>query len=210
MKIAIIGLGNMGKGLASRLAGKVELVVASRDQAKATSFVSEHPNANVKTMNIRSAVLHADIVVLALPYDIALDTARSTPELSGKIVVDMSNPISSDFSGLTLGYSTSAAEEIQKNAKGAKVIKAFHTIFAQLFAYAPAATRNVSVFVAGNDEAAVEAVATLAATAGFTSNKAGGLDAARLLEPVGMLNIRFGYGIGRGTAIAPGWTTVSA
>ena len=45
---------------------------------------------------------------------------------------------------------------------------------------------------------------------GFAVEKTGGLDAARLIEPVGMLNIRFGYGLGRGTAIAPSWLIVAA
>jgi len=66
------------------------------------------------------------------------------------------------------------------------------------------------VFVAGNDEAAVNKVADLARTAGFAVESAGALDGARLLEPVGMLNIRFGYGLGRGTAIAPAWVKLAA
>jgi hypothetical protein len=53
-------------------------------------------------------------------------------------------------------------------------------------------------------------VADLVAKAGFATEKTGTLDAARLLEPLGMLNIRFGYGLGRGTAIAPNWLSVAA
>jgi predicted dinucleotide-binding enzyme len=66
------------------------------------------------------------------------------------------------------------------------------------------------VFVAGNDEAAVASVAELAGAAGFAVEKTGTLDAARLLEPVGMLNIRLGYGLGQGTSIAPTWLRVAA
>ena len=66
------------------------------------------------------------------------------------------------------------------------------------------------VIIAGNDEGAVEQVADLARKAGFSVENAGKLDAARLIEPVGMLNIRFAYGLGRGPAIAPAWVKGAA
>ena len=206
MKIAIIGLGNMGKGLAKRLAGKAELVVAARDAASANSFAASLKN--VSSASVSEAILASDIVVLATPDGAALELA-ALPELKGKILVDISNPVKPDFSGLALGHITSAAEEIQAVAKTAQVVKAFNTIFAGLFDQEVAATRRVPVFLAG-EESAVEAVAALVAAAGFAVEKTGGLDAARLLEPVGMLNIRFGYGLGRGTAIAPNWLALAA
>ncbi len=192
MTIAILGKGNMGKGLGQRLAGKTNIVFGSRS---GTSY--------------GDAVQAADIVVLALPYAAALEEAAKL-DLAGKVVVDMSNPITADFSGLTIGHSTSAAEEIAKVAKGARVVKAFNTIFAGLFDVPASATANVPVFVAGNDEAAVAAVADLAVKAGFAVEKIGDLTGARLVEPVGMLNIRLGYGLGQGTAIAPAWLKLAA
>jgi 8-hydroxy-5-deazaflavin:NADPH oxidoreductase len=207
MKTAIIGLGNMGKGLARRLAGNTELIVASRDSAAASAFAAGLKNT--RAANVMDAVANADIVILAMHYAAALEAA-AWPSLKGKIVVDISNPVKPDFSGLLIGHSTSAAEEIQAIAKGAKVVKAFNTIFAGLFDGPAASTRNVPVFVAGDDEAAVDAVAKLASAAGFAVEKTGGLDAAKLLEPLGMLNIRFGYGLGRGTAIAPSWVDVAS
>ena len=196
MTIAILGQGNMGSGLASRLAGKAELVLGAR-QPKAGE------------MTYADAVEAADIVVLALPFDAALAAATSL-DLAGKVVVDITNPITPDYAGLKLGHSTSAAEEIQKAVPGARVVKAFNTIFATLFAVPVAATGKVPVFLAGDDAAAVEAVADLVRTAGFSVENAGKLDAARLLEPVGMLNIRFGYGLGQGTSIAPAWMRLAA
>jgi predicted dinucleotide-binding enzyme len=207
MTTAIIGLGNMGKGIASRLAGKTDLILASRDAAAVTAFAAGL--ANVRTGTVEQAIAAADVVFIALPYAAALELAAS-PSLKGKVVVDISNPVKADFSGLTIGHTTSAAEEIQQAAKGAKIVKAFNTIFSSLFAAPVAATAAVPVFLAGNDEAAVDAVADLVAKSGFAVEKTGTLDAARLLEPLGMLNIRFGYGLGRGTAIAPNWLAVAA
>ena len=193
MTIAILGKGNMGKGLGQRLAGKAEIVFGSRSGG--TSYAD--------------AVKGADIVVLALPFAAALEEAARL-DLSGKVVVDMSNPVAADFSGLTIGHTTSAAEEIAKVATGARVVKAFNTIFAGLFDTPASATASVPVFIAGNDDAAVAAVADLATKAGFAVEKVGDLTGARLVEPVGMLNIRLGYGLGRGTAIAPTWLKLAA
>ncbi len=206
MKTAIIGLGNMGKGLATRLAGKTDLVLAGRDLDAAQAFAAGLKN--VKAASVKDAIVAADIVVLATSYGAALELA-ALPELNGKIVVDISNPVKPDYSGLALGVETSAAEQIQLIAKDARVVKAFNTIFAGLFGQSEASTREVPVFLAGED-AAVDAVATLVEAAGFTVEKTGALDGARLLEPLGMLNIRLGYGLGRGTAIAPNWLALAA
>jgi predicted dinucleotide-binding enzyme len=194
--IAILGQGSMGAGLGRRLEGKANLKLGARS-----------PQAG--QLSYAEAVAGADIVVLALPYDAALEAIR-TLDLAGKTVVDMTNPVTADFSGLRLGHTTSAAEELQAAAPAAKVVKAFNTIFAALFDAPRAETAAVPVFLAGNDDGAVAAVATLATDAGFAVEKAGTLDAARLLEPVGMLNIRFGYGLGLGTAIAPVWHRLAA
>jgi predicted dinucleotide-binding enzyme len=206
--IAIIGLGNMGKGLAKRLAGRSNLVLASRDKAAATAFAATLP-AGVTVLDQDAAIAKADIVVLALPYAAALEAAAN-PALAGKVVLDISNPVKADFSGLTIGHTTSAAEELQAAAPGAKVVKAFNTIFASLFDLPAAQTAAIPVFVAGNDEAATAVVAEVATLAGFAAEQTGSLDAARLLEPLGMLNIRFGYGLGHGTGIAPAWTKLAA
>lgn len=206
MTIAILGLGNMGKGLAKRLAGKADLVLGARDAAKDAAVGKE---LGAPVLGFAEAVAKADIVVLALPFGAALEAAKAL-HLAGKVVVDMSNPVKPDYSGLAIGFDTSAAEQIQAAAPRARVVKAFNTIFAGLFAAPAVETAKVPVFLAGNDEAAVKQVADLVGQAGFAVETTGGVDAARLLEPVGMLNIRFGYGLGRGTAIAPAWLKLAA
>jgi len=193
MTIAILGTGNMAKGLATRLKGKVDLVVGSREAGKSL--------AGIAAIGYADAVAKADIVVLAMPYGPALDTIKSL-NLAGKTVVDMSNPVTPDFSSLALGFTTSAAEELQKLAPAAHVVKAYNTIFAALF---DADTAAIPVFIAGNDKAATEKVAALVTSSGFKADVVGGLDAARLIEPLGMLNIKLGYHLGRGTRIAPAW-----
>jgi predicted dinucleotide-binding enzyme len=203
MTTAIIGLGNMGKGLAHRLGGKTDLILASREPDTGLAAT-----LGARSMSVDAAIAAADVVILALPYASALEIAGH-PGLAGKIVVDISNPVKPDFSGLLLGHTTSAAEEIQARAKGARVVKAWNTIFAQLFARPASETAGVPVYLAG-EEQAVERVADLVRKSGFAVEALGALDAARLIEPVGMLNIRLGYGLGRGTSIAPAWLKLAA
>ncbi len=206
MTTAILGLGNMGKGLAKRLSGKTDLVLGVSNPAAAAEFAK---SVGASVTDYKSAVLAADTVILALPYGVALELVKTLP-LNGKIIIDISNPVKADFSGLSIGHTTSAGEEIQTAVPGAKVVKGFNTIFASVFDTPAASTATVPVFLAGNDAAAVDAVAELVQAAGFAVEKVGALDGARLVEPVGMLNIRFGYGLGQGTGIAPAWLKLAA
>ena len=106
--------------------------------------------------------------------------------------------------GLTIGHNTSAAEEIQKAFPAAKVVKAFNTEFAQVLAAGPELVgQTVPVYFAGDDSVAKDTVKALVQSMGFAYIDAGGLKNARYLEPLAGLNIYFGYGAGRGTAIAP-------
>ena len=131
---------------------------------------------------------------------------RSAGDLKGKVVVDITNPLTADYTGLTIGHSSSAAEEIQKAFPGAKVVKAFNTVFAQVVAGGPKlADAIVPVYFAGDDATAKETVKALIQSMGCAPVDAGGLHPARYLEPLAALNIYFGYGAGRGTAIAPAW-----
>jgi predicted dinucleotide-binding enzyme len=205
---AIIGLGNMGKGLARRLAGKTDLVLGSRDPAAASAFAATLPGT-VAVLDQDAAIKRADIVILALPFEAAL-SAAANPALNGKILVDITNPLKPDFSGLTIGHTTSAGEQIQAAASGARVVKAYNTIFASLFDRAAEQTAHVPVFLAGNDAAAVAVVADLVKLSGFAVEQTGTLDAARLIEPLGMLNVRLAYGLGQGTSISPGWLRLAA
>ena len=161
-------------------------------------------------MLFRSVGKSSDVTFLAIPYDAAADVLSEAGGFDGQIVVDVTNPMKADFSGLAIGHSTSAAEEIQKKAPGAKVVKAFNTVFASVLANGGKAGGKAStVFVAGDDEEARKQVAALARSAGFATVETGGLASARLLEPVAALNIALGYGLGHGTDIAPAWQGIS-
>lgn len=205
MDISIIGAGNMGKGLAALFAQAGHRVtLAARDVAKAEAAVRDIGNG--VTAVALSDAARADIVVLAIPYEGAADAIDAAGGLSGKVVIDITNPMKADFSGLSIGHTTSAAEEIQKHAPTARVVKAFNTIFAQVLQNGgKAAGRAVTTFVASDDSEAHAAVVELARSARFEAIDTGSLATARFLEPVAALNITLGYGLGHGTDIAPTW-----
>lgn len=206
MRIAIIGSGNVGSGLASLL-GKAgfKVVIGARDIAKAKG-VAKALGADVSVATLKEAASNAQIVFLAVPYAEAASALAQAGDLKGKVIVDVTNPLTPDYMGLTLGFTTSAAEEIQKLVPGSKVVKAFNTVFAQIYPAGPRIHDTpVPVFIAGDDEAATREVETISAKAGFTPIVVGALKFARYLEPLAGLNIVLGYGRGWGTAIAPMW-----
>jgi predicted dinucleotide-binding enzyme len=205
MKITVIGAGNMGSAFVKQLtrAGH-QVSVTARDAAKAERLAAAHPGAHaVPTADVAGA----DAIVLATGYADAATALRGAGDLKGKVVVDITNPLTADYMGLTLGHTTSAAEEIAKAAPGAEVVKAFNTVFASVLAEGAdfGEGRKVTVFVASDSERAKKTAATLAESMGFAVLDAGGLKNARYLEPLAGLNIYLGYGAGLGTAIAPTW-----
>ncbi len=205
MDISIIGAGNMGKGLAALFAQAGHRVtLAARDVAKAEA-AARAIGSGVVGVAVSDAA-DADVVVLAVPYEGAPEAINAAGGLSGKVVVDITNPMKADYSGLSIGHTTSAAEEIQKHAPQARVVKAFNTIFAQVLQNGgKAGGRAATTFVASDDADARALVIELARSAGFEATDTGSLDKARFLEPVAALNITLGYGLGHGTDMAPTW-----
>ena len=206
MKVLVIGAGNMGSAFVKQLSAAGHSVsVTARDTAKVAALAAQY--AGVRAVASASAADGQDVVVLATGYGDAVAALQSVGSLQGKVLVDISNPLTADYMGLTLGHSTSAAEEIAKAIPGAYLVKAFNTLFAQVLANGAtlADGSKATVFYAGDFEPAKQAVKALAESLGFATADAGGLKNARYLEPLAGLNIYFGYGAGRGTGIAPAW-----
>ena len=204
MKLAVIGSGNIGKGIgswAAKVGYEVTFSAKSEAGAKAAAQAAGH---GAKASSVRETVQSADLVLLAVPYGAVKDVLPPLRALlGGKTVIDVTNPLSSDFSSLTLGFTTSAAEEIAKLVPEAHVVKAFNTVFAQIYASQnPKIHGNtISVFVAGDNKEATEQVGGLITKMGFDAVHAGPLKSARNIEPLAMLNISLGYGQGLGTSI---------
>lgn len=208
MKITVIGTGNMGSAFAKQLSAAGHIVrLTGRDTGKAQILAEQF--ANVSAYAASEALGDSDVVVLATPYDDAVAALQSLGDLTGKVVIDITNPLSADYMSLTVGHVTSASEEIAKSVPQAHVVKAFNTLFAQVLAEGPtfANDQTGSVFVASDSERAKQTALTLARSLGWKTVDAGGLVNARYLEPLAGFNIYLGYGAGLGTSVAPAWLT---
>ena len=206
MKVLVIGSGNMGSAFVKQLstAGH-EVSVTARNASKVAELAAQY--TGVKAVASASAVDGKDAVILATSYEDAVSALQSVGSLQNKVVVDITNPLTADYMGLTLGHSTSASEEIAKAFPGAEVVKSFNTLFAQVLNEGAdfGKDQKVTVFVASDSERAKQTAKSLAESMGFQTIDAGGLKNARYLEPLAGLNIYFGYGAGLGTSIAPTW-----
>jgi len=210
MNIAIIGPGNMGLGLARLLVAKGQNVALAHKDIEVATRLAGEIGANAQGKDIASAVSDADIVILATPYDSTQTALKEAGDLTGKILVDITNPITPDYMALTIGHTTSAAEEIAKLAPGAHVVKAFNTVFWQALPFeVRQGNPAVQVLLAGDDADAKKTVATLVTDLEFEAIDAGPLMNARYIEPVGELNIQLGYALGWGTAISPAWVRLT-
>ncbi|MBT9594828.1 MAG: NADPH-dependent F420 reductase [Vitreoscilla sp.] len=206
MKVTVIGAGNMGSAFVKQLtrAGH-QVSVAARNGSKAAQLAAANPGATA--VDLANSAADADVVVLATGYADAVGALQALGNLHGKVVIDITNPLTADYMGLTLGHSSSAAEEIAKAVPGAEVVKGFNTLFAQVLGEGAdfGNGQKATVFVASDSERAKQTATTLAESMGFLVVDAGGLKNARYLEPLAGLNIYLGYGAGLGTAIAPTW-----
>lgn len=206
MKVTVIGAGNMGSALVQQLTRAGHQVrVTGRDAAKVAQVVAANPGA--QAVPAAGAADGVDAVVLSTGYADAVAALRGVGDLVGKVVIDVTNPLTADYMGLTIGHSTSAAEEIARAVPGVEVVKAFNTVFAQVLAGGAdfGNGRRVEVFVASDSERAKQTARVMAESMGFAVVDAGPLKNARYLEPVAGLNIYLGYGAGLGTGIAPVW-----
>lgn len=188
MNVSIVGAGNVGSALARAVRGaghEVTVADVSEDDLRP---LAEELGVRTTTSN-EEAVRGADAVVLALPFGTAQDVARElAEELADTIVIDVANPMNEDATGLAI-EGTSSAELTQEAAPGARVVKAFNTVFAANQPDPEVDGVQLDGFVAADDADAKKWVTELLAEIGYRPIDAGPLSAARYLEAMGLLNI---------------------
>ena len=119
--IGWLGTGKMGSGFARLLAAKgINIAIGHRDPAKAEALARKI-GSRAQSGSNEEGVKRAEMVILAVPYRTVEEALRSVGDWTGKIIIDISNPITPDYKALTVGHTSSAAEEIQKLAPRAKV-----------------------------------------------------------------------------------------
>jgi hypothetical protein len=207
MKIAILGSGNIGSGLGGLFAkeGHEVMFSFSRDPQKIQQVVAEAgPNARSGTPE--QAARFGDIVVLAVGWGAVKEALQAAGSLDGKTLISCVNPLTSDFSGLVVGTTTSGAEEIAKLVPGAHVVEAFLNVFAGILHSGTMmfGTDVPSVFYCGDDAAAKSAVRRLIIEIGLEPVDSGPLKNARFVEPTAMLMLQLGAFLGMAKEWKPG------
>ncbi|MBS2536064.1 NAD(P)-binding domain-containing protein [Catenulispora sp. NF23] len=186
--VSIIGLGNMASALAGRaLAGGNSVEIIGRDRAKAEELAAAL-GATVGTYGVTPA---GEIVILAVPYASAAAVVSEYGDvLRGKVIIDITNPASPDFTSLVTPDGSSGAQEIVKAAPaGAHIVKAFNTLFSNVLAAGPAENRQLDVFIAGDDAQAKARVSAFIESLGLRPLDTGQLPMARALENAALLEM---------------------
>jgi NADPH-dependent F420 reductase len=189
MKVAIIGTGNVGRALGTSLsrAGH-DVTFAARDAAKTRRVADEVGVAAAETA--AEAAAAAEVIVLAVPYGAIAELAVEIRDsVAGKVVVDATNPVKADYSGPAVPAG-SGAEQVAEALPGARVAKAFNTLFASIQTDPGTLDTMLDGLYATDDASAGATVASLIRSIGFRPVNAGSLAAARELEALAWLNIR--------------------
>jgi len=206
MKIAIIGTGTVGSALARGLQKSThEVILGARDVTdSATQQLAADVGAELALP--REAATSAELVILALPWNVAEGAVKALGDLTGKIVIDCMNPLGmvGGALGLVLGYSTSAGETVAAWLPGARVVKTLNQVGAEMMADNAGLSHRPVMFMAGDAAEAKASVAAVLSDLGFEPLDAGDLTKARLLEPFGMvwINQALLRGKGRNWAFA--------
>ena len=150
---------------------------------------------------VDDAVREGEVVVVALPWP-ATKTVLESVNLTGKIVLDCTNPLKADLSGLEVGTTTSGGEMVAEWAKGAHVVKIFNTTGYGNMENPLYGGEHITMFYCGDDTDAKQTAAELARTCGFDPIDAGPLANARLLEPYALLWIWLAMRGGQGRDFA--------
>lgn len=199
MRIAVIGAGNVGSTLGhawQRHGHEITYGVRNPDDGR-------YVDLGAAVTDNAAAAADADVVALCTPWQ-ATQTAVSTcGDLTGKVLIDCTNPLTPDVTALELGHTTSGAEQVAAWAPGARVCKAMNQIGAPMMDL-PALPASPVMFVCGDDSDAKDVAAQLIRELGFETLDAGDLTAARLLEPLALLWIHMALRRGLGTGWALG------
>ena len=189
MKIAVIGAGNVGTTLGHGWSQKGHEV----------KYGSRRPERD--QLSVPDAAAFGEVVVLTVPWPAAHEALRNCGNLTGKVLLDCTNPLTADLN-LAIGQTTSGGEMVATWASGARVVKIFNTTGYSNMANPRYPEGAVTMIYAGDDAEAKKIAAQLAADLGFDPIDGGPLIKARLLEPLAALWIHLAVFQGLGTDFA--------
>lgn len=193
MTIGIIGSGRVGATLGKRWAQagyRVLFGVRNPDDEKVRTLLEE-AGPNACTERIDEIPRFTSAILLATPHAALRAVVAQMGSLRGNILVDCTNPISPGLR-LSVGHSSSGAEQLAGYAGDVPVVKAFNTMGFETMANPDFNGMPATMFLCGDDDRANETVAQMARDIGFDAVITGPLKHARYLEPMAMLWIEMG------------------
>jgi predicted dinucleotide-binding enzyme len=204
MQVTIVGAGNMGRGIGTRVvAGGHQVEIVDNDPADARQLAEELGGG--ATALEPGGVFGGEVVVFAVYYPGIKDAVRQyADQLAGKVVVDITNPVDTQtWDRLATPPGASSAEETQQLVPaGTAVVKAFNTTFAPTLVAGEVNGQPLDVFVAGDDADAKRKVSQLISDGGLRPLDAGPLNRAQQLEQLGFLHIALQQPLGLNFASA--------
>ncbi|MGH8236818.1 MAG: NADPH-dependent F420 reductase [Steroidobacteraceae bacterium] len=191
--IAIIGTGSVGGALGKRWAALGHpIIYGSRDPGRSAvrELVAQSGKGAI-ALHPADALMRADIVLFAVPWEAAQESARSLGDVSGKVVIDVTNPLVTKGDKEVVGAAVpeSGARLIQGWLPGATVVKAFNVVNWRIMEEPARAGGAVTIPIASDDAPARLRVAKLAEALGFEAFDVGSLGNARYLEGMAILYV---------------------
>jgi NADPH-dependent F420 reductase len=204
LKIAILGSGAVGAALGIRWAqaGHVITFGSRQPQSEKVLQAVERCGTSARACVASEAIVDAEAILLAVPWPVAQNMLAELADLGGRTLIDCTNPLLADLSGIELGHSTSAAEQIAAWAPTARVVKAFNTASVRVMNDPRFGDQQATMFYCGDDAAAKSVVRQLISDVGFEPVDAGPLASSRYLEPLAMLYIHLAFKQGFGSNCA--------
>lgn len=191
MKLAFIGIGNVGFALANNLHKKNhEIIVANNDENSETVKKALEQNSNFSVKNIQEAIQEAEVIFLATPFNANEEILKSL-KFNGKVLVDCTNPVGAGISH-GLKSEISGSEKVQQWAPDAKVVKAYTIYGFENFINSDYPNYNVKpvMMIAGNDTEAKNSVSKINSDMGYETLDTGKLDQALHLEHMTLLWVK--------------------
>jgi predicted dinucleotide-binding enzyme len=199
MRIGVLGTGDVGRSLANgllKLGNEVKMGSREAGNTKAAAWVSE-AGARASAGTFAEAAEFGELVVLATLWNGTENALRlaGAKTLAGKVLIDATNPLSFRAGAppsLALGTTDSGGEQVQRWAPEARVVKAFNIVGYAHMVNPKFPGGPPDMFICGNNGAAKNAVTEILKAFGWNTIDIGGIEGARLLEPMCVLWVLYG------------------
>jgi predicted dinucleotide-binding enzyme len=193
-ELGVLGTGRMGSRIAAMFArAGHKIILGSRDSERSQAIVKALDIPNLRSGSYAEALRAPVILPAVFIRDGLFDLLdRHCGKLTGKLLIDISNPFNDDYSDFITPWDTSGAEELQRRFPQVRVVGAFKNVFAEVFDEPQFADALSDVLVTGdNDEAKAEFM-RLAAGTPFRYLDAGPLIFSRTVERLTFITSRLG------------------